>query len=415
MLAAGPLHEAFSNFTAASRSLEATYLKLQEEVRYLTGVLEETNQRLSRALSQAEESKDFLNGILQGLEEAIIVLDPLDRVLMLNRAAEQLLGSPLSDRIGRPFIPAEAGLREEGNDTFWVTPKRKIQVIVSRSLIQDATGLVRGYVVLIKDISRIKDLEVLQERNKRLIAMGEMAAKLVHEIRNPLCSMELYSTMLAADLEQTPHADLAKGISQGISSLNHVLNNMHFFAIPPKPLFERVDFKTTLDELFFMLRPLVEVKRIQIRKKLNGQPRLWGDKELIKQVLLNLLINAVEATPEEGMVELILIKGGQEEMIVEIRDGGPGVPGQYLERIFDPFFSLKEKGSGLGLSIAANIMQAHGGSIRVENREAQGACFQLVFPGTDPKLPGMKTPITESRPKTKALERHSGNETYSCC
>jgi len=382
MLEAGHLREAFSDFTAASKSLEAYYQRLQEEVRYLTGVLEETNQQLTEALNQAEESKDFLNGILQGLEEAIIVLDPSERVTMLNKAAEDLLDTQTGEMIGRPFRHADITILEEGNETCLVTKKKKCQVIFSRSSIQDSEGLVRGFVVWIKDITLIKELEIQKERNKRLIAMGEMAAKLVHEIRNPLCSIELYASMLAGDLEQTVHADLAKGISMGIKSLNHVLTNMHYFAIPQKPLFSWIDFEKTMEELFFMLRPLIEAKRIQLCKKLNGQNRLWGDGELIKQVLLNILLNAAEAVPEDGAVELSLKKTNRGGMVVEIKDHGPGIPPEFRERIFDPFFSLKEKGSGLGLSIAANIMQAHGGTIKVLSEEEQGtgACFQLQFP-----------------------------------
>ncbi len=147
MLEAGHLHQAFSNFTAASKSLEAYYQKLQEEVHYLTGILEETNQQLSEALSQAEESKDFLNGILQGLEEAIIVLDPEERVTMLNRAAEDLLEHRAIEMIGRSFHHLDITILEEGTDTWLVTQNKKIQVIISRSLIQDSEGLVRGYVV----------------------------------------------------------------------------------------------------------------------------------------------------------------------------------------------------------------------------------------------------------------------------
>ena len=332
MFEAGHLHQAFTNFTSASKSLEAYYQKLQEEVHYLTGVLEETNHQLSEALGQAEASKDFLNGILQGLEEAIIVLDPNEQVLLLNRAAEDLLGHRVSEMVGRPFHYLNITILEEGTDSWLVTKRKKIQVIFSRSLIQDSEGLVRGYVVLIKDISLIKELEGQRERNKRLIAMGEMAAKLVHEIRNPLCSIELYASMLAGDLEQTVHADLAKGISQGIKSLNHVLTNMHYFAIPQKPLMAWVDIKKILEELFFMLRPLIEAKRIRLSKRLNGQNKLWGDKELIKQVLLNIMLNAVEATPEDGSVELTLRKGNQGDRMS--RDKGsrswdtPRIPGK---------------------------------------------------------------------------------------
>lgn len=380
MIEAGHLQTAFSDFTAASKSLEAYYQKLQEEVHYLTGVLEETNQQLSTALNRAEEAKDFLNGILQSLGEAIIVLDPKERVTMINRAAEEMLGMESPGIIGRPFHDLDIIILEEGTTTFLVTNKKRCQVIFSRSPIKDSDGLVRGYAVLIKDISLLKELEIQKERNKRLIAMGEMAAKLVHEIRNPLCSMELYASMLAGDLEHSVHAELAKGISQGISSLNHVLTNMHYFAIPQKPCFDWIDFEKTLEELFFMLRPLVEIKRIRLGKQLNGHRRLWGDRELIKQVLLNILLNAVEVAPEEGAVELFLKKGNEEETVLEIKDHGPGIPSEFMERIFDPFFSLKEKGSGLGLSIAANIMQAHGGTIKVQSEKGEGACFQLIFP-----------------------------------
>ncbi len=414
MLEAGHLQQAFSNFTAASKSLEAYYQKLQEEVHYLTGILEETNQQLSEALSQAEESKDFLNGILQGLEEAIIVLDPKERVTMLNRAAEDLLEHRAIEMIGRSFHQLDITILEEGTDTRLVTQNQKIQIIISRSLIQDSEGLLRGYVVLIKDISLIKELEIQRERNKRLIAMGEMAAKLVHEIRNPLCSIELYASMLAGDLEQTVHAELAKGISLGIKSLNHVLTNMHYFAIPQKPLFAWVDFRKTLEELFFMLRPLTEAKRIHLCKKLNGQTKLWGDGELIKQVLLNILLNATEATPEEGAVELSLRKVDKDEMVVEIKDRGPGIPPEFMERIFDPFFSLKEKGSGLGLSIAANIMQAHSGTIKVHNDGEGGACFQLIFPSAESKESGLRKKKIEKNSYLMTQKRESANEAYPC-
>jgi signal transduction histidine kinase len=397
MSTAGPLQEAFSNFTAASRSLEATYLRLKEEVRYLTEVLEETNQRLSRALAEAEETKDFLNGILQSLEEAIIVLDHRERVIMLNRAAERLLERSASEVIGGPFPQGDGALQERDGETFWVSSKKQLPVIVSRTLVRDGEGTIRGYVLSIQDISRLKELETRQERNKRLIAMGEMAAKLVHEIRNPLCSIELYSSMLAADLADSRYADLARGISQGISSLNHVLTNMHFFAVPQRPVFAEVDFAQAVDELSFMLRPLVEGKRIRLRKGYEAGVRLCGDKELIKQALLNILLNAVEASPEAGVVDLDLRRGSSGEMIVEVRDQGPGVPVPHLERIFDPFFSLKEKGSGLGLSIAANIMQAHGGTIRVENRENGGACFQMIFP-------------TASQPRDRSAEEGQREE-----
>lgn len=415
MIETGFLQEAFSNFTAASKSLEAYYQRLQEEVHFLSGVLAETNQQLSEALNRAEEAKDFLHGIVQSLGEAIIVLDNNETVTMLNRAAEDLLDSKAQEMMGRSWGDLDFTIKETGVDTTLVTPKKRFQVFFSRSRILDSEGLVRGYVVLIKDISMIKELEIQRERNKRLIAMGEMAAKLVHEIRNPLCSMELYASMLAGDLEQTVHSELAKGISQGIKSLNHVLTNMHYFAIPQKPFFVWVDIEKILDDLFFMIRPLFEAKRINLLKTLNGETRLWGDGELIKQVLLNILLNGVEATPEEGVIRLSMKKGCNGAMIVEIEDQGPGIPSEFQERIFDPFFSQKEKGSGLGLSIASNIMQAHGGTIKVQSEEGHGACFQLFFPPAE--LPGDHLLFKMDLTNQHIIRDKKGpaNESYSRC
>ena len=413
MIEAGYLQEAFSTFTAASKSLEAYYQKLQEEVHYLTAVLEETNHRLSSALNKAEEAKDFLDGILQSLGEAIIVLDRNDQVIMVNRGAEDLLGNSTEQLLGRPLEALDFSIQEEGPDTVLVTRRKKFQVICSRSPILDSEGVVRGYVLLIKDISLIKELEIQRDRNKRLIAMGEMAAKLVHEIRNPLCSIELYASMLAGDLQDTVHSELATGISQGIKSLNHVLTNMHYFAIPQKPSHQWIDFQKIMSELLFMLRPLFEAKRLRLNKNLNGQTRLWGDGELIKQALMNILLNAMEVSPEEGAVHLALIKGEDGGMVIEIKDQGPGIPKEYLEKIFDPFFSRKEKGSGLGLSIAANIMQAHGGAIKVKSDVGQGTCFQLRFPLTASPAPRPQKGQMIKNHFMNFPEKGLGNESYS--
>lgn len=373
------LNEAFYNFTIASKSLETYYEKLQEKVRYLTIEVEEKNRQLKEALYDAEEAKDYLKGILQSLGEAIIVLDPDENVTMINRAAEELLGLDTEYAIGKPFNSLDFSIENEGADNVLVTKGRRYNVILSCSEVLDAEGLVRGHVILIQDITRIKELESQQERNHRLIAMGEMAAKIVHEIRSPLCSIELYTSMLAKELEGTGHVDLAKGISTGIRSLNNVLTNMLFFARPQKPLFKVVDLGKTIEESVFMLKPLVEARSIRLSRGAACRAQISGDSELLKQVFLNILLNAIQVTPEGGKIEVVMrIEEGY--AVVEVNDEGEGIRHENLERIFDPFFSTKEKGTGLGLAIASKIMQAHGGTIKVESDAGKGSCFQLYFP-----------------------------------
>lgn len=373
------LNEAFNNFTVASKSLETYYERLHEKVRYLTIELEEKNRQLKDALSDAEEAKDYLNGILQNLREAIIVVDLDENVAMMNRASEEMLGLVAEYTIGNPFDSLDFSIESEGSDTILVTENKKYNVILSYSKVLDSRGLVRGHVLLLQDITRIKELEAQQERNHRLIAMGEMAAKIVHEIRSPLCSIELYAGMLAKDLEGTRHIDLAKGISTGIRSLNNILTNMLYFARPQKPLFKVVDIGKSLDESVSMLVPLLEAKSITLMRNGADTGQISGDSELLKQVFLNILLNAIHATPEEEKIE-VGIKMDNGCAVVEIKDYGDGISHENHEKIFDPFFSTKDKGTGLGLTIASKIMQAHRGAIKVNSELGKGSCFQLYFP-----------------------------------
>jgi len=226
---------------------------------------------------------------------------------------------------------------------------------------------------------QLKELEAQNERNYRLIAMGEMAAKIVHEIRSPLCSIELYASMLARDLEGTQHLDMAKGISTGISSLNNILTNMLFFAKPQKPILRPVDICRLLGETVFMLMPMLESRGLRFIRGIGQGVSVRGDADLLKQVFLNILLNAIQATPEGGAVTGSCRNEGQ-SAVLEISDEGPGIEPQNIEKIFDPFFSTKEKGTGLGLAISAKIVQAHGGTIRVKSTPGHGAAFCLSFP-----------------------------------
>jgi signal transduction histidine kinase len=375
----GRLKEAFLNFTEASKSLETYYGKLQERVQYLTLEVEEKNRQLKDALNNTEEAKDYLKGILENLRDAIIVLDMDKNVSMMNRAAEDLFRLQGPSTIGRSFAELDFSLDRDGDEGVLTVGRKKYDVIVSHSEVLDSQGMLRGHVILFKDISRIKELEAQNERNHRLIAMGEMAAKIVHEIRSPLCSIELYAGMLAKDLEGTEHLNLAKGISTGISSLNAILSNMLFFAKPQKPVLRQVDICRLLDETAFMLMPLIESRGLKFSKEIEQGVTASGDADLLKQVFLNILINAVQVTPEGRAVKAIC-RDEQGTAVIEISDEGPGIDAENIEKIFDPFFSTREKGTGLGLTISARIVQAHDGTIRVKSEKGTGSQFLISFP-----------------------------------
>ncbi|MGD1075231.1 MAG: ATP-binding protein [Thermodesulfovibrionales bacterium] len=372
------LNKAFETFTNASKSLESYYEVLQEKVRYLTAELEKKNSELNAALEDAERNKDYLNAILYNLEEAIIVLDPLDKVTLMNKSAEELLGLQDVDAIGKAFTDLDFSVTQDGSDTVLLANGKKYCVIISHSSVVDSEALLRGKVILIKDVTTLRDLEVRHERNERLIAMGEMAAKIVHEIRNPLCSIELFSSMLEKEPEDKARRELARGISTGISNLNNILTNMLFFARPHKAAMKRIRLDKMVEESSQLFVAFMQSRNIRMERSLL-ECEISGDGDLLKQVFMNIVINAIQSMPDGGNIAVVMGRE-PESVVVEITDSGEGIRTENVEKIFDPFFSTKDAGTGLGLAIASKIMQSHGGYITVSSVEAKGSTFGLWFP-----------------------------------
>ncbi len=372
------LNEAFNSFTQASKSLETYYEKLCRKVKYLTQELEKKNSQLKYAILEVRESKDYLNAVLQSISEAIVVIDQDEKITMINKAAEELLCISSNDAIGMMFNNLEFVIDDNDSGTSLTIKERGYDIILSRSTVFDPEGLVRGHVILIKDITKFKELERQNERNLRLIAMGEMAAKIVHEIRSPLCSIELFSNMLSNDLEGTTHSEMARGISTGIKSLNNILTNMLFFAKTQKLSLRDIKLGDIVEESIKMLIPLIEVRGINLSKTISEEI-ITGDYELLKQVFMNIILNAIQAMPNGGNLGIVM--GLKDEFVtVGVSDEGGGISYENIEKIFNPFFSTKDKGTGLGLAIAHKIMQCHNGFIKVYKNDNKGSIFCVYFP-----------------------------------
>ncbi len=374
------LQEAFQSFSAASKSIESYYEMLQKKINFLTSELEKKNIQLKNALSEVEKTNDFLKAVLYNIEETIIVLDDNEKVTMINKSAEKYIDLDHYAVKGRTFDELGIRIINENADTYLISNGKKYNVIISTSTVIDTEGNIRGRVILIRDITRLRELEIQHERNQRLISMGEMATKIVHEIRNPLCSIELYASMLEKDLDNIEHKKLAAGISQSISNLNNVLNNMSLFARTNKPSLKLIRLDKTINECIDVLTPFIKSSNSILQKSLMSA-QIEGDAELLKQVFLNLIINAIQAKRDEDLKQYIKVKIREDNgfVIVDIKDNGKGIENEHIEKIFDPFFTTKESGSGLGLSISAKIMQSHGGYIKVVSEYGKGSCFSLYF------------------------------------
>ena len=227
----------------------------------------------------------------------------------------------------------------------------------------------------LKEQLQEKEREI--ERAARLATLGETAAAIAHEVRNPLGAIKLFVSLLREDVENNPASiKLVDQIDAGIVSIEHVVSNiLHFTKEQPK-LLTPVNIHALLHEQVALLEPLHK-GRATIHLDLRGTPFMPGDEHSLRRMLHNLLLNALQATKFNGSITVCCDGTRNEEFILEIRDTGPGIPSEILPRLFEPFVTSRNEGTGLGLAIVKRIVQQHGGAI--EARNDNGAIFTIQF------------------------------------
>jgi signal transduction histidine kinase len=208
-----------------------------------------------------------------------------------------------------------------------------------------------------------------------------MAIKIAQELRNPLGSMELFASLLEQDLDQDAETvPLAVHILSGIKSLNHIISNMLLFTKRPMPRLAPIDPHSLLEASLVFADHLVRHQHLRIQKEFGAAgATIEADAELVKQVFLNLILNAIQAMPHGGTLRLTTsCQDGTLE--VQVSDTGMGIAPEIIEHIFNPFFTTKERAVGLGLTLVHNIVEAHCGAMQVHSPPGRGTTVQLSFP-----------------------------------
>jgi signal transduction histidine kinase len=219
-------------------------------------------------------------------------------------------------------------------------------------------------------------------RSEKLAALGQLAAGIAHEIRNPLTSINILIHSLRERLpsENSQQEDL-KVIEEEIHRMNEIVDQFLRFAKPASPLLEKTDVLSIVEETLQLLRLQIEKQRIVVEKEFQALPMIQIDREQMKQVMLNLLLNAIQAMAEGGQLTLKGQNSKEGQWIhLSIEDSGMGISPEDIDKLFDPFFSTKEGGIGLGLSITHRIIDQHHGKIEVENAPEKGTIFTVWLP-----------------------------------
>ncbi len=233
-----------------------------------------------------------------------------------------------------------------------------------------------------KTTADLRKTEAQLIRSEKLAALGQLAAGIAHEIRNPLTSINILIHSLRERLpsENSLQEDI-KVIEEEIHRMNEIVDQFLRFAKPSSPFLEKTDVLSIFEETLQLLRPQIEKQRIVVEKEFQALPMIQMDPEQMKQAMLNLLLNAIQAMPEGGQLTLKGQNSKDGQWIhLSIEDSGMGISPEDIDKLFDPFFSTKEGGVGLGLSITHRIIDQHHGKIEVENAPEKGTIFTVWLP-----------------------------------
>ena len=253
---------------------------------------------------------------------------------------------------------------------------------------QTTERLQRAHVQLQGEVARLRDelqhKNELLERKSRLAALGEMAAGMAHEIRNPLGGIQLYASLLDRHLEgQTESSGWVKRIRCGVRHLDQIVNDILSFTQNVSPSKTIVELNGLLADIEDYARPHLQTRQVTLcRLGVPVQFELQADVNLLQRALLNLILNAIEATAVNSTVFLKAERsdGKEHSVSVSVRDEGPGVPADLMGKIFDPFFTTRDTGVGLGLAIVHRLIECQSGAIQVANASQGGAIFTILLP-----------------------------------
>lgn len=400
------LSRAFELFSHETERIENAYNSLKEEFTAIHQELQETNAHLKKKVAELDGLTSYMKNILTNISQGLLFIDLNADVTTYNLSAERLFGIPEANILFRNYW------KNFADDTFGFSmrealatknppplsytaiktkegDKRDLEVTANFVIEEEKKTrgddlIVRrmeGVIVLVRDITDIRSLELIAKRADRMKELGEMAALVAHEIRNPLGGIKGFAALLLRDLENNPEKKrYAEYIIQGSDTLNRLVTSILDYSKP-------IDLKRTPLSLQNTIKEVIETAKADphlskgIRFSIEmptEEIRLSADIDHIKTAILNLIVNALQAMQNEGTLSLALKV--DETIDIAIQDTGKGIPKEDLVKLFTPFFTTKAEGHGFGLAEVLKTVQAHDGDIKVESEVGKGSLFLIKLP-----------------------------------
>lgn len=403
------LAEAFRLFNENTERLRIAHEALENRVAEIDAELEERNRQLARSnneletkIQELDEVRNFMGSVINSMNSGLVTVDTSGDVITFNGAAEQITGFQADRIIGRPILEVfpqsgallldtlEVGRAFENMELGLPGADGRVRPVRgSSAVIRDSEGRCLGATMTFLDLSHLKLMEEKVRRNARLAALGELAAGVAHEMRNPLTTVRGFVQILPHQLDDpTFLQDMGANVIREIDRLASLTDSLLDLAKPVGMELSKARVDILFEEVLMFAAEKIDRAAVAVERDLP-EIECPMDRNRMKQVLLNLVLNACDAMKPgqrlrvsvESRADVPNPRGERRPHIVMIvEDEGHGMDEATRERLFDPFFTTKDHGTGLGLSISHRIVEEHHGFIRVHSEPGQGSIFEVYLP-----------------------------------
>jgi two-component system sensor histidine kinase HydH len=345
-----------------------------------------------------KEIKTLTGNVLEAMHSAVVAVDKHGKIIMFNRLAEDIFsvdrenalnrdyGSvfPDDDCLLKPALKSGRTTKEVEREFHTFSGEDKFLLVGTSSLFDEAKKF-NGAVAVIHDVTELKKIEEEAKRVERLSALGNLAAGVAHEIRNPLNAISITAQRLKSEFVpqkgKEEYVSFIKTILEEIKRLDGIINQFLSLAKVQKLNLVPTDVGMFLSELVDLVEVEAKQKNIEVTREIPLLPKIRIDPDEMKKALLNIMLNGIQSMSSNGKLSIRShLDDSQKDIIIKIQDWGTGIPKENLSKIFQPYFSTKEKGTGLGLSIAYRIITDHRGKIEVESEAGRGTVFTIKLP-----------------------------------
>jgi signal transduction histidine kinase len=372
--------------------------QLASDFNRMASELDSRNRRLLETMSQLDLSRqavtgerNFMANVLDSISSGILTFSPAGALVSVNTCGRSILGERVTEGghfeqifAHWPDLVQRIRSTVSGEAPFGRSPLRSgtgpDELCLDIGIFPIGSAMAQGITVTIRDETEKERMREEMTRLDRFASLGRLSAGIAHEIRNPLTGI----TLLLDDLHDRPamagecQEMMEKALAE-IERVERLINGLLTYAAPPRTEFIRADLNLAVADSLLFFRKACEREGVILESSLPPLPLVTFDPEKIRQVLLNLLRNALSATPRGGVIA-VATSLQPEGVVISVRDTGAGIPADALPLIFEPFFTRSSAGTGLGLSISQRIIEEHAGTISVTSEAGKGTLFAITLP-----------------------------------